>query len=68
VAGRPEVAWQRFDAAVEALNRATSGTDLHRVGSAYEEMAAAAGILAGEIEAVDRASGLIADVPLRRTA
>jgi hypothetical protein len=31
-------------------------------------MAAAAGILAGEIEAADRASGLIADAPLRRTA
>jgi hypothetical protein len=55
----PDIAWQRFDAAVEALNRATSGTDLHRVGSAYEEMAAAAGALAGEIEFEDRAGGLL---------
>lgn len=55
----PELAWQRFDAAVEALNRATRGTDLHRVGSAYEEMAVAAGALAEEIELEDRASGLL---------
>jgi hypothetical protein len=54
-----ELAWQRFDAAVEALNRATRGTDLHRVGSAYEEMAAAAGGLAEEIAIEDRASGLL---------
>ncbi len=55
----PEIAWQRFDAAVEALNRATRGTDLQRVGSAYEEMAVAAGALAEEIEFEDRASGLL---------
>lgn len=55
----PEIAWQRFDAAVEALNRATRGTDLHRVGSAYEEMAVAAGALAEEIELEDRASGVL---------
>jgi hypothetical protein len=55
----PELAWQRFDAAVEAVTRATSQTDLHRVGSAYEEMAVAAGALAEEIEIEDRASGLL---------
>ena len=55
----PETAWQRFDAAVEALNQATRGTDLHRVGAAYEEMAVAAGALAEEIELEDRASGLL---------
>jgi hypothetical protein len=55
----PEIAWLRFDVAVEALNRATRGTDLHRVGSAYEEMAVAAGALAEEIELQDRASGLL---------
>lgn len=55
----PEIAWQRFDAAVEALNRATRGTDLQRVGSAYEEMAVAAGALAEEIELEDRAAGLL---------
>jgi hypothetical protein len=55
----PEIAWQRFDAAVEALNRAASQTNLDRVGSAYEEMSAAAGILASEIEHEDRESGLL---------
>jgi hypothetical protein len=55
----PEVAWQRFDAAVEALNRVTRGTDIGRVGAAYEEMAVAAGALAEDIELEDRASGLL---------
>ncbi len=55
----PEIAWQRFDAAVEALNRATRGTDLQRVGSAYEEMSVAAGALAEDIELADRATGLL---------
>lgn len=55
----PEIAWQRFDAAVEALNRAARQTNLDRVGSAYEEMSAAAGILAGEIEYEDRERGLL---------
>ncbi|MGH2872938.1 MAG: hypothetical protein ACRDL5_10825, partial [Solirubrobacteraceae bacterium] len=55
----PEIAWQRFDAAVDALNRATSQTRLDQVGSAYEEMSVAAGLLAGEVEYEDRASGLL---------
>lgn len=61
----PQLAWQRFDAGVEALNRATRGSDLHRVGSAYEEMAVAAGALAEEIELEDRANGLL---PSKRPA
>ncbi len=69
----PDIAWQRFDAAVEALNRATRGTDLHRVGSAYEEMAVAAGALAEEIEFEDRASGVLPPTrahtrPMRKSA
>jgi hypothetical protein len=64
----PKIAWQRFDAAVEALNRAAATTHLDLVGSAYEEMAAAAGILAGEVEYEDRASGLISDEPQTRVA
>lgn len=59
-----ELAWQRFDAAVEALNRATRDTDLDRVAAAYEEMAVAAGALADDVEDEDRASGLL---PPRRT-
>jgi hypothetical protein len=55
----PELAWQRFDAAVDALNVATRGTDLDRVASAYEEMAVAAGAVAEDIEDEDRASGLL---------
>jgi hypothetical protein len=55
----PDIAWQRFDAAVEALNRATRSADLHRVGSAYEELAVAAGALAESVELQDRASGLL---------
>lgn len=64
----PEIAWQRFDAAVEALNRATATTSLDRVGSAYEEMAAAAGILAGEIEHQDRTAGILPTDEARRSA
>lgn len=64
----PPVLWDRFDAAVDVLNRATATTDLGRVAAAYEEMAAAAGLLAGEIEQQDRESGLIANTPVRRSA
>jgi hypothetical protein len=63
-----DVLWARFDAAVEALNRASTTTNLDRVASAYEELAAAAGLLAGEIEQADRESGLIHDTPVRRSA
>jgi len=64
----PENAWRRFDAAVEELNRATRATNLLRVGSAYEELAVAAGALAEEIEYEDRATGLLAEDRVRRTA
>jgi hypothetical protein len=64
----PELLWERFDAAVEALNRAAATTDLHRVASAYEEMAVAAGALSEEIELQDRASGLIQDSAMRKSA
>ena len=64
----PEIAWQRFDGAVKALNRATSQTDLHRVGSDYEEIAAAPGALAGEIDYEDRARGLLPESHVRGSA
>jgi hypothetical protein len=55
----PELAWERFDNAVDVLNSAACQTNLHRVGSAYEEMSVAAGLLAGDIEYEDRQSGLL---------
>lgn len=64
----PVPLWQRFDAAVEQLNRATSKTNLRRVADAYDELAAVAGELAEAVEAQDRASGLLADDELRRSA
>lgn len=60
--------WQRFDAAVEQLNRATSKSNLRRVADAYDELAVVAGELAEAVEAEDRASGLLADDELRRSA
>src|SRR5436305_3237504 len=54
----PNVLWARFDAAVDALNRATATTNLDRVAAAYEELAVAAGLLADEIEHGDREAGL----------
>ena len=64
----PVPLWQRFDAAVDRLNRATSKTNLRRVAEAYDELAVVAGELAEAVEAEDRASGLLADDELRRSA
>jgi hypothetical protein len=64
----PDALWQRFDAAVDHLNRVTSKTNLRRVADAYEELAYAAGELAEAFEAEDRASGLLIDSELRRSA
>jgi hypothetical protein len=49
--------WRRFDAAVEDLNRAATGTNLIDVADAYEKLAEAARLLAKSVEAEDRASG-----------
>jgi hypothetical protein len=60
--------WQRFDAAVVELNRAATGTDLIAVAVAYDELAQAAGALAGAVERADRASGLLPRARARRSA
>jgi hypothetical protein len=64
----PEAIWQRFDVAVDGLNRATSKANLRRVADAYEELASAAAELAEAVEAEDRATGLLVDHELRRSA
>jgi len=61
----PEALWARFDAAVDALNRAGAGTDLIEVARAHELLADAAAQLAAEVERQDRASGLL-PVPRRQ--
>jgi hypothetical protein len=50
--GPPEL-WQRFDRAVERLNRASASTSLSRLASAYAELAAAAHALADRVDADD---------------
>jgi hypothetical protein len=66
----PKELWQRFDSAVEEVNRAAAGTDLIEVAGAHEALAEAAGALAVEVERDDRASGLLPQVELgeRRSA
>jgi hypothetical protein len=61
----PEALWARFDAAVDALNRAGAGIDLIEVARAHELLADAAAQLAAEVERQDRASGLL-PVPRRQ--
>ena len=62
----PDGLWQRFDAAVTELNRATSRTKIGKVADAYDELAMVAGELADAIERDDRQSGLIRDGFKRR--
>jgi hypothetical protein len=53
----PEDLWQRFDAAVEALNGAITGSDAAAVADAFGEMSEAAGALANAVSREDQASG-----------
>jgi hypothetical protein len=62
----PEELWARFDAAAAELNRAGGGTDLIEVAQAHEQLAAAAGALAVEVEREDRASGLLPQAQARQ--
>jgi hypothetical protein len=66
----PGEVWQRFDAAVEVLNRAAATMDVVQVAAAHEALARVAGDLAVEVEREDRASGLLTqlDVDERRSA
>lgn len=50
----PAELWERFDAAVQALNHAITGTNVVVVARAFGELASAAGTLADAIEADDR--------------
>jgi hypothetical protein len=55
----PEGVWQRFDAAVAALNRASTGKSLTEVAAAYELLSELAAELAAAVEQEDRKSGLL---------
>jgi hypothetical protein len=53
----PEDLWQRFDAAVAALNRAITGSNAATVAEAFGELSAAATELAGAVAREDEAAG-----------
>jgi|SRR5436190_5261388 len=52
----PPALWERFDAAVAALNGAIAGSDAARVAETFGEMAAAAGLLASAVAEEDAAA------------
>jgi hypothetical protein len=61
----PAELWERFDAAVEALNHAITGTNVIVVARSFGELASAAGAVADAVEAED---GGALKTPLRRQA
>jgi hypothetical protein len=62
----PDALWQRFDEAVEELDRVSEGRSMKAVGRAYAELAEIAGELAIAVEREDRASGLLPPATKRR--
>lgn len=60
----PAPLWERFDAAVDGLNRAIAGSDSAIVADAFGEIAEAAGALA---DAVAQQDGAAAPASTRRT-
>ena len=62
----PEELWQRFDDAVEELDRISEGRSMRAVARAYSELAEVTSQLAKAVEREDRASGLLAPVTSRR--
>jgi hypothetical protein len=52
----PDELWDRFDAAVAALNVAITGSDAAAVADAFGEMSVAAGALADAVASEDQAS------------
>jgi hypothetical protein len=62
----PEALWQRFDEAVEELDKVSEGRSMKAVGRAYAELAEAAAALAKAVEREDRASGLLPPTAARR--
>jgi hypothetical protein len=55
----PQDLWERFDEAVDELDRVSEGRSMRAVGRAYSELGDIASQLATAIEAEDRASGLL---------
>jgi hypothetical protein len=64
----PGELWARFDGAVAELNRAATGSDLLQVADAYDQLGVVARELAEAVERSDRASGLLRDRRMRRSA
>ena len=62
----PDALWQRFDEAVEELDRVSEGRSMKAVGRAYAELAEIAGELARAVEREDRQSGLLPPAAKRR--
>lgn len=62
----PEELWERFDEAVEELDRVSEGRSMRAVGRAYAELAEITEKLAAAVEREDRASGLLAPVTAKR--
>jgi hypothetical protein len=61
----PAERWERFDAAVENLNHAITGTNVTVVAREFAELASATGALAEAVEAEDKE--LAAEQPQRRS-
>ena len=62
----PDALWQRFDEAVEELDRVSEGRSMKAVGRAYAELAEIGAELATAVEREDRASGLLPPATKRR--
>ena len=58
----PADLWERFDEAVEELDRVSEGRSMRAVGRAYAELAEIAEQLASVVKREDRKSGLLAPV------
>ncbi|WP_249012210.1 hypothetical protein [Conexibacter sp. DBS9H8] len=55
----PEDLWERFDEAVDELDKVSEGRSMRAVGRAYADLAEIAEQLATAIEREDRATGLL---------
>jgi hypothetical protein len=62
----PSDLWERFDEAVEELDRVSEGRSMRAVGRAYAELADVASQLAKAVEREDRSSGLLPHAPAKR--
>lgn len=62
----PAAMWQRFDEAVEELDKVSEGRSMRAVGHAYAELADVAAALAKAVEREDRQTGLLPPAANRR--